>query len=201
MDRLRERVDDLRRLISKHQRRYYDLDDPEISDAAFDALFRELQALEERRPDLRDPNSPTARVGGAVADRFEKVRHQLPVLSLANAFGEEDLHKWRDRLLRLLPEEEQARLAYVVEPKFDGLTVVLHYEDGRFTLGATRGDGEIGEEITPNLRTVQQLPLQIPPAAQTGPAGDADLAPPRRLILRGEVYVDVAAFEAFNLSQ
>ena len=201
MDRLRERVDDLRRLISKHQRRYYDLDDPEISDAAFDALFRELQALEERRPDLRDPNSPTARVGGAVADRFEKVRHQLPVLSLANAFGEEDLHKWRDRLLRLLPEEEQARLAYVVEPKFDGLTVVLHYEDGRFTLGATRGDGEIGEEITPNLRTVQQLPLQIPLAAQTGPAGDADLAPPRRLILRGEVYVDVAAFEAFNLSQ
>ena len=138
MNKTRRRVDDLRDLILHHQHRYYVLDDPEISDAAFDALFRELQKLEEQNPELSDPNSPTVRVGGAVADRFEKVDHQVPVLSLANAYGEEDLRRWRERLLRLLPEEEQGLLAYIVEPKFDGLTVVLRYENGSFTLGATR---------------------------------------------------------------
>ena len=198
MDRTVKRVDDLRQLISHHQHRYYVLDDPEISDAAFDALFRELQSLEEQYPELRDPNSPTVRVGGEVAERFEKVRHHVPVLSLANAFSEEDLRRWRDRLLRLLPEEEQARLAYVVEPKFDGLTVVLQYEDGRFTLGATRGDGEVGENITPNLRTVHQLPLQIPVSLHSDAGADSS---PRRLLLRGEVYVEGAAFDAFNRSQ
>ena len=201
MDRPEKRVDDLRQRICHHQHRYYVLDDPEISDAAFDALFRELQTLEEQHPQLFDPNSPTVRVGGAVAERFEKVRHHVPVLSLANAFAEEDLRKWRERLLRLLPEDEQARLAYVVEPKFDGLTVVLRYEDGRFTLGATRGDGELGENITPNLRTVNQLPLQIPVAAQAAAVDGPQQLPPRRLVLRGEVYVEVAAFEAFNKSQ
>ena len=201
MDLPRKRVEDLRQLISHHQHRYYVLDDPEISDAAFDALFRELQTLEEQHPELLDPNSPTVRVGGAVAERFEKVRHEVPVLSLANAFGEDDLHKWRDRLLRLLPEDEHARLGYVVEPKFDGLTVVLQYEDGRFTLGATRGDGEVGENITPNLRTVHQLPLYLPLAPTVDAGADSELSSPRRLIIRGEVYVAVAAFDAFNQSQ
>ena len=171
---------------------------PEISDAEFDSLFRELQALEEQHPELSDPSSPTVRVGGAVADRFEKVQHQVPVLSLANAFGEEDLHRWRDRLLRILPEEEQTRLAFVVEPKFDGLTVVLQFDDGRFTLGATRGDGETGEDITPNLRTVHQLPLQIPVTEANGRSG---MQPPRRLIVRGEVYVEESDFHAFNQEQ
>ncbi len=193
-----ERIEKLRESVSHHQYRYYVLDDPEISDAEFDTLFRELQTLEEQYPDLRDPNSPTVRVGGGVADRFEKVRHQVPVLSLANAFGEEDLQRWRDRLLRLLPEEEHARLAYVVEPKFDGLTVVLQYEDGRFTLGATRGDGEVGENITPNLRTVHQLPLRIPTSDQDGHRAGA---PPSRLIVRGEVYVEENDFQAFNREQ
>ena len=137
-------------------------------------------------------------MGGAVADRFEKVQHQVPVLSLANAFGEEDLHRWRDRLLRILPEEEQTRLAFVVEPKFDGLTVVLQFEEGRFTLGATRGDGETGEDITPNLRTVHQLPLQIPVTEANGRSG---MQPPRRLIVRGEVYVEESDFHAFNQEQ
>ncbi len=201
------RIADLRQQISHHQRRYYVLDDPEISDTAFDALFRELQALEAQYPELQDPNSPTARVGGAVAERFEKVRHQVPVLSLANASGEEDLRSWRERLLRLLPEPDQAQLGYVVEPKFDGLTVVLQYEDGQFVLGATRGDGEIGENITLNLRTLHQLPLQIPVDPQCGRramrGGCEALSPqpPRRLIVRGEVYVDIAAFEAFNQVQ
>lgn len=192
------KIEKLRNAVSHHQYRYYVLDQPEISDAEFDALFRELQSLEEKHPDLRDPNSPTVRVGGAVADRFRKVRHQVPVLSLANAFGEEDLHRWRERLLRLLPEEEHSRLGYVVEPKFDGLTVVLQFDDGRFTLGATRGDGEVGEDITPNLRTVNQLPLQIPVPEANG-RGEAQ--PPRRLILRGEVYVEENDFLSFNQEQ
>lgn len=193
-----KKITDLREQIAHHQHRYYVLDDPEISDTEFDSLFRELQTLEEQNPELKDPNSPTVRVGGAVADRFEKVQHLVPVLSLANAFGEEDLHRWRDRLLRLLPEEEHARLAYVVEPKFDGLTVVLQFDDGRFTLGATRGDGETGENITPNLRTVHHLPLRIP--VQNG-GGHSSLQPPRRLIVRGEVYVEESDFQLFNQQQ
>jgi len=193
-----KKIADLREQIAHHQHRYYVLDDPEISDTEFDSLFRELQTLEEQNPELKDPNSPTVRVGGAVADRFEKVQHLVPVLSLANAFGEEDLHRWRDRLLRLLPEEEHARLAYVVEPKFDGLTVVLQFDDGRFTLGATRGDGETGENITPNLRTVHHLPLRIP--VQNG-GGHSSLQPPRRLIVRGEVYVEESDFQLFNQQQ
>ena len=192
------KIEKLRNAISHHQYRYYVLDEPEISDAEFDSLFRELQSLEARRPELRDPNSPTVRVGGAVADSFKKVRHQVPVLSLANAFGVEDLHRWRERLLRLLPEEERSRLGYVVEPKFDGLTVVLQFDDGRFTLGATRGDGEVGEDITPNLRTVHQLPLQIP-VPETN--GRGEIQPPRRLILRGEVYVEENDFLSFNQEQ
>ncbi|MDE0464738.1 MAG: NAD-dependent DNA ligase LigA [Caldilineaceae bacterium] len=193
-----KKIADLREQIAHHQHRYYVLDDPEITDTEFDSLFRELQTLEDQNPELKDPNSPTVRVGGAVADRFEKVQHLVPVLSLANAFGEEDLHRWRDRLLRLLPEEEHARLAYVVEPKFDGLTVVLQFDDGRFTLGATRGDGETGENITPNLRTVHHLPLRIP--VQNG--GDhSSLQPPRRLIVRGEVYVEESDFQLFNQQQ
>ena len=198
MDLLLARIEKLRMSISHHQYRYYVVDDPEISDAEFDTLFRELQSLEEQHPELRDPNSPTVRVGGAVAERFAKVQHQVPVLSLANASGEEDLHRWRERLLRLLPEEEQARLAYVVEPKFDGLTVVLQFDEGRFTLGATRGDGETGENITPNLRTVHQLPLQIPVAQANGSSG---MQPPRRLIVRGEIYVEESDFLSFNQEQ
>ncbi|MCY4082377.1 MAG: NAD-dependent DNA ligase LigA [Caldilineaceae bacterium] len=198
MDLLLDRIEKLRKSISHHQYRYYVVDDPEISDAEFDSLFRELQSLEEQHPEFRDLNSPTVRVGGAVAERFAKVQHQVPVLSLANAFGEDDLHRWRERLLRLLPEEEQARLAYVVEPKFDGLTVVLQYDDGRFTLGATRGDGETGENITPNLRTVLQLPLQIPVTEANGRSG---IQPPRLLILRGEVYVEESDFLSFNHEQ
>lgn len=191
---LTERVRALREKVRYHQYRYYLLDDPEISDAEFDALFQELQQLEEAHPDLRTDDSPTVRVGGVISDRFEKTHHPVPMLSLGNAFNEEELRAWRERIKRLLPEDEQAKLRYVVEPKFDGLTVVLHYEDGRFVLGATRGDGEIGETITPNLRTVRYLPLRLP-AKPDGP--DA----PARLVLRGEAYVDKADFEAFNRRQ
>ncbi|MCC6167128.1 MAG: NAD-dependent DNA ligase LigA [Caldilineaceae bacterium] len=190
------RVQELRDLIRYHQYRYYVLDDPELSDAEFDKLFGELQALEEAHPELRSDDSPTVRVGGLVSDRFEKTRHPTPMLSLANAFSEEDLFAWRERVKRLLSEEEErARLVYVLEPKFDGLTVVLHYEQGRFTLGATRGDGVLGENITPNLRTVRELPLHIPVDPRRG------VAAPARLVVRGEAYVEKVDFEAFNRRQ
>jgi DNA ligase (NAD+) len=188
-------VEKLRQRVRYHQHRYYMLDDPEISDREFDALFHELQALEAAHPELQRDDSPTVRVGGVVADRFAKVRHPSPMLSLANAFSEDDLLAWRERVKRLLPPEDQARLAYVVEPKFDGLTVVLHYDAGIFTLGATRGDGEVGENITANLRTVRRLPLHIP--VEPSP----DLPTPTRLVVRGEAYVDKADFIAFNQRQ
>lgn len=188
---LAARVEKLRETVLYHQHRYYLLDDPEISDQEFDALFRELQALEEAHPELRSEHSPTVRVGGVISDRFEKTRHPMPMLSLANAFSPDDLMAWRERVRRLLPQEDLARLAFVVEPKFDGLTVVLHYEEGRFVLGATRGDGEVGETITPNLRTVRSLPLQLRSATDV----------PTRLVVRGEAYVNKADFEEFNRRQ
>ncbi len=191
-----ERAERLRELVRYHQYRYYVLDDPELTDQEFDALFHELRELEDAHPALRTADSPTVRIGGDVAERFEKVPHPAPMLSLANAFDEAELRAWRERIKRLLSEEEIAELAYVVEPKFDGLTVVLHYdEQGRFVLGATRGDGEVGENITANLRTVAQVPLQIPVLAASG------LTPPVRLVVRGEAYVEKAAFDAFNQRQ
>jgi DNA ligase (NAD+) len=157
-----ERLETLRQAVRYYAYRYYVLDDPAISDAAYDALWRELVALEAEHPALLAPDSPTQRVPGAAAERFAKVRHPAPILSLGNAFGPEELAAWRDRFAKLLPADELARTQYVVEPKIDGLTVVLHYEEGRFVLGATRGDGEVGEDITANLRTVQAVPLRVP---------------------------------------
>lgn len=197
---LLDRVQQLRETVRYHQHRYYLLDDPEISDQEFDALFRELQHLEESHPELRSDDSPTVRVGGVVSDRFAKTRHPMPMLSLANAFSPTDLVAWRERVKRLLPQEDLARLAYVAEPKFDGLTVVLHYEQGRFVLGATRGDGEVGETITPNLRTVRYLPLRLQGHHGAKDGNDA-VEVPSRLVVRGEAYVDKADFEAFNRRQ
>ncbi len=185
-----ERIARLRELIHYHNYRYYVLNDPEISDAEYDALFRELQRLEAEHPELITPDSPTQRVGGEPLDRFEKVQHPVPMLSLSNAFGPDELRAWRDRIQRLLPPETVQQLAYVVEPKIDGLTVVLHYQDGQFVLGATRGDGYEGEDITANLRTVKAIPLRIP-VVPDGP-------PPRRLVVRGEAYMPREAFERMN---
>ena len=198
-----ERAATLRDLVRHHQYRYYILDDPEVSDKEFDALFQELQALEEAHPELRRDDSPTQRVGGFVAGKFEKVLHPSPMLSLGNAFGEDDLNAWHERIKRLIPSERHDELRYVVEPKFDGLTVVLHYEDGRFVLGATRGDGYEGENITPNLRTVRVLPLVVPngPAAQRSSGVPRTHLAPHRMVVRGEAYVEKADFEAFNARQ
>lgn len=189
-----ERLATLRKAIEHHAYRYYVLDDPEISDAAYDALWQELDALEKAHPELITPDSPTQRVAGAPADRFPKVRHPAPVLSLANAFTRDELRAWRDRIVRLLPQAEQDALTFVVEPKIDGLSVILTYERGSFVLGATRGDGETGEDVTANLRTLPEIPLRIPAGTETVPA-------PEKLVVRGEVYTPVNAFQRFNAQQ
>lgn len=205
MTELHEQARKLRELLARYSYHYYVLDAPLVDDAAYDALFNQLQQLEQDHPDLRTPDSPTQRVGGAILDGFSKVRHPAPMLSLSNAFSLEDLRGWRERLVRLLPDDVAASLAYVVEPKIDGLTVVLHYEDGLFTLGATRGDGVVGEDVTANLRTVRDLPLRIPvvPGAAVALAGQQVQVerPPQRLIVRGEAYMAKADFERFQAEQ
>ncbi len=205
MTDLHQQAQRLRELLTRYSYHYYVLDAPLISDAEYDALFSQLQQLEQAHPDLRTPDSPTQRVGGAVLEGFSKVRHPAPMLSLGNAFNPDELRAWRERLLRLLPDDAAAGLAYVVEPKIDGLTVVLHYEAGLFALGATRGDGIFGEDITPNLRTVRDLPLRIP--VLPGAAIDLDGRPaavdrpPQRLVVRGEAYMAVADFQRFQAEQ
>ncbi len=201
-----ERLATLRKAIQYYAHRYYVLDDPAITDAEYDALWREMVELETAHPELITPDSPTQRVPGAPAERFVKVRHPAPVLSLANAFSPEELIAWRDRYLKLLPEGAQASIRYVVEPKIDGLSVILHYENGQFILGATRGDGEVGEDITANLRTVKVLPLSVPTPLPSGEGGSvlpalAWRAVPRRLVVRGEAYTPVADFQRFNAQQ
>jgi DNA ligase (NAD+) len=207
MTDIETRLEALRGAVRYHAHRYYVLDDPIISDAEYDALWRELVALEAEHPELITPESPTQRVPGSAAERFAKVRHPAPILSLANAFGTEELAAWRDRFARLLPEGGLDGIEYVVEPKIDGLTVVLHYEEGRFVLGATRGDGEVGEDITANLRTVKVLPLRLSsdplsPTAATGEERDGAAIPvPARLVVRGEAYVSIPDFQRFNDEQ
>jgi DNA ligase (NAD+) len=213
MPTVTERLETLRQAVRYHAYRYYVLDDPVISDAEYDVLWRELVALEAEHPEWVTPDSPTQRVPGAAAERFAKVRHPAPILSLGNAFGSEELSAWRDRFAKLLPADELARVEYVVEPKIDGLTVVLHYEDGRFVLGATRGDGEVGEDITANLRTLQAVPLRVPVQGsgreeERGRRGAEEirpssfvLRPPSRLVVRGEAYVPIADFQRFNAEQ
>lgn len=197
MSGVEERLEKVRAAIRYHAYRYYVLDDPTISDAEYDALWRELVELETAHPELITPDSPTQRVPGAPSDRFARVRHPAPILSLANAFDVAELNAWRDRFLKLLPEELQSGIQYVVEPKIDGLSVVLTYEEGRFVLGATRGDGEVGEDITANLRTVKAVPLRVPVVAQDGVLRPA-LA---RLVVRGEAYTPIADFQRFNAQQ
>ncbi len=181
------RAAELRRVIEHHNHRYYVLDDPQIADDEYDALLDELRRLEEVHPQLRTPDSPTQRVGGRPLDRFETVEHLQPMLSLANARGEEELRAWVERMRNHLAREgiEQDRFDYVCEPKIDGLAVSLVYRDGRLERGATRGDGRIGEDVTQNLRTIKALPLGIDDA-------------PALLEVRGEVYMPLRGFTELN---
>jgi len=188
-----ERIEKLRAEINYHAYRYYVLDDPIISDAAYDALMRELQELEAQYPELITPDSPTQRVGAPPLDHFEKVEHAIPMLSLDNAFNAEEVREWERRIRRMLPEDVQ--LEYVVEPKIDGLAVSLLYEDGVYVQGSTRGDGYVGEDVTLNLKTVRAIPLRIPVAPDSG------VEAPALLEVRGEVYMPLDKFEELNRRQ
>jgi DNA ligase (NAD+) len=184
------RIEHLRSSIQYHNRRYYQLDDPEISDFQYDQVMQELIALEEAHPDLVSPDSPTRRVGAAPLEKFEPFRHDSPMLSLANAFSEADIRDFDGRIKRLLGQTEAVR--FVVEPKMDGVAVSLLYERGVFKAGATRGDGAIGEDVTQNLRTIQTLPLAIASGEET----PAYL--PERMEIRGEVYIEREALRLLN---
>ncbi|MDP1807218.1 MAG: NAD-dependent DNA ligase LigA, partial [Acidimicrobiales bacterium] len=179
------RVEELRRLVEHHTERYYLLDDPEISDAEFDALVRELRALEEAHPELRSEESPTQKVGGRASTAFAEVRHRVPMMSLDNAFSFDELVAWGKRMERYISEH----VDYVCELKIDGIACSLLYEDGRYVRGATRGNGVVGEDVTENVRTISVIPDHL--------EGDA----PEVLEVRGEVYMPVSAFEELNQRQ
>ncbi len=186
---LARRVAFLREQLSYHNYRYSVLSSPIISDAEYDAMFDELDAIEKAHPELITPDSPTQRVGSDLDARLPKVEHPQPMWSLAKAYTEDEIRAWRERVGRLL--DTSAKLSYVVEPKFDGLTVVLTYTDGILTQGATRGDGFVGDDVTANVKTIRTVPLRIPTRAD-GPK------PPPRLTVRGEVVMLKKDFEAFQ---
>jgi DNA ligase (NAD+) len=181
------RVDELRAELNHHLYRYHVLDDPEISDAEYDRLFDELKALEEEHPDLITPDSPTQRIGAAPSEKFQKFEHPTPMGSLDKVTDEAGLRKWGDDVRKRLDSDEP--VAYVIEPKIDGSAINLVYENGTFVRGATRGDGVQGEDVTPNLRTIAAIPLQM---RNTGGP------PPSLLEVRGEVYMPLSGFREFN---
>jgi DNA ligase (NAD+) len=183
----KQRIEQLREAIRHHDRRYYVEDMPEISDEAYDALVRELRALEERNPELDDPNSPTHRVGGEPAKGFVKVKHEVPQWSFDNIFNEEELVEWDARVRRMAEKEvgvDGKDIAYVAELKIDGLKVVLTYEDGVLMRAATRGDGVVGEDVTENVRTIRSVPLV--------------LEKPVSCTVVGEIWMGKDAFEELN---
>jgi DNA ligase (NAD+) len=185
----RTRIDELRRQLEHHNYRYYVLDDPEIGDEEYDALIDELRALEAEHPELVTPDSPTQRVGGEPVSELEKVRHPQQMLSLANARSAEDLEAWITRMRNFLAREgiENPSFEFVVEPKIDGLAISLIYRNGDFERGATRGNGEIGEDVTHNLRTIMSIPMRL----------EMD-DPPPLVEVRGEVYMSLSDFAALN---
>src|SRR5919198_609790 len=182
---VQKRLDELRVEVNHHLHRYHVLDEPEISDAEYDRLYDELKALEEEHPDLITPDSPTQRVGAPPSERFQKVEHLTPMGSLEKVTDDESLFKWADDVRKRLDSDEP--VAYVIEPKIDGLAVSLTYEDGLLTRGATRGDGIQGEDVTVNLKTIKAIPLRM--------HGDD---PPAVAEVRGEVYLPISGFRELN---
>src|SRR5918995_2376386 len=180
-----EQATRLREQIERANHAYYVNDAPEISDAEYDRLFRELQALEAEHPELQSADSPTQRVGAVTPTAFAKRTHRRPMLSLANAFSAEELAEWEERNARLAPEVKRA--GYTTEIKIDGSAVSLTYEKGRLTIGATRGNGTIGEDVTANLRTINDIPLSLKGKDH-----------PDLMEIRGEVYFPFASFTRTN---
>ncbi len=186
-ENVQERIAQLKDLIHYHDYRYYVLDDPEISDAEYDRLFRELEQLEEQHPELVTADSPTQRVSGKPADKFETVEHRQPMLSLENAFSEAEAREFEERLKRFLRRAEG--LDYVLEPKMDGVAINLVYENGHLTIGATRGTASAGKTSRQNLKTIKTIPLLL----------QADKVPvPAFLEVRGEVYIELEEFKKLN---
>ena len=184
----RRRIEQLAHEIREHDHSYYVLDRPTIPDAEYDRLFRELTALEERFPDLRPPDSPTQRVSGPMREAFKKVRHEGVMLSLESLMSADEVREFDERARRTLEVE---RVTYVAEPKFDGLSVELVYEDGVFVRGSTRGNGELGEDVTENLRTIRAVPLRL---AERGPKAGLS----GRVSVRGEALMPLPEFDALN---
>lgn len=176
----KQRIQELTDLLNDANTKYYVLDAPEMADFEYDRLLRELEELEAAHPDLALPDSPTKRVGGEALSQFEKVQHPVPLMSLQDVFSTEELQEFLDKMKEAYPSAE-----FSVEPKIDGLSVALEYENGAFVRGATRGDGEIGEDVTENLKTIRSIPMTIPDA-------------PARLIVRGEVFMPKTVFESLN---
>jgi DNA ligase (NAD+) len=184
------RIADLRKQIAHHDQRYYLLDSPEISDAEYDRLMQELRALERDHPDLVTSDSPTQRPGGTPSGKFPKVRHAVPMLSLANALSEQDVLDFVERIRRFLRLEKDTPIAFTAEPKIDGLSLSLRYERGSLVTGATRGDGTQGEDVTPNVRQLADIPARL-----------AGRTVPEVCEVRGEVYMTKSAFLALNRQQ
>ena len=179
----KERIEELTALLTQANYRYYVLDDPELPDFEYDRLLRELENLEAEHPEWAAADSPTKRVGGEALTQFEKVNHPVPLMSLQDVFSREELKEFLEKILAAEPSA-----AFSVEPKIDGLSVALEYVDGKFLRGATRGDGNVGEDVTENLKTIRSIPMTIPDA-------------PPRLIVRGEVFMPKKSFEALNRRQ
>ena len=186
---LQQKIDRLRDKIRYHEHRYYVLDDPELSDAEFDALVNQLKAIEAEHPELISPDSPTQRVGGKPREGFVKVPHSTPMLSLDNAYNEDELRDWERRVHELTGE---AHVDYVCELKLDGMSLALRFEDGKLAAGITRGDGNVGEDVTANVRTVRSVPLTIPPKT----LDKAGL--PQDFEVRGELLMPIASFVRMN---
>src|SRR3989344_4767563 len=195
-----DRVKKLRDEINHHRYLYHVLDKQEISDAALDSLKHELALLEEQFPDLITPDSPTQRVAGKALEGFQKVRHQTPMLSLADVFSPDEARKWEERILKLLPSD--TAFDYYAEVKMDGLAISLVYQDGLLVRAATRGDGKIGEDVTHNIKTIESVPLRLEVLERTSPlAAKASQALRGRFEIRGEIFLPKRAFEKLNLDQ
>jgi len=181
---VKQRIDTLTELLSRYNREYYELDEPSVPDSEYDALFRELQQLEKNHPELATANSPTQKVGSKPLDKFDTIEHEVPMLSLDNAFSEEEFEAFAERVAQRLDRDQP--ITFCCEPKLDGLAVSILYEEGELVQAATRGDGYRGENITANVKTIRNVPLSLAAGA------------PKRLEVRGEVFMPVAAFNQFN---
>jgi len=188
--KIRKEIEKLTSALEHHNYQYYVMDDPEVTDAEYDAIFHKLQKLETAHPELISPHSPTQRVGGKALDQFQKSKHGVPMLSLANALNEEELIAFDERVHKFVDSKPDEPLDYFAELKFDGLSINLTYENGLLARAATRGDGEVGEDVTENIRTIRSIPLKL-----------KTKNPPKKIEIRGEIILTIKAFESLNRDQ